>query len=135
MNYWLLSLPREDMEQCIKVGTFGLSRKHILGHVEKNDAVACCAGKGDWKIIATGTVTSAYYMNDSKIFLKDGLFPDRFDFKAEKFSKANEFDLISIIDKLSFVTNLAYWSVYFRNGIVKLSNSDWELLRKSIASK
>ncbi len=133
MNYWLLCLPREDLERCIKVGTFGLSRKHILGHVQEGDAVACCAGKGDWKIVALGSATSNYYVDDKKIFLKEGFFPDRFNFDAESLDP--EIDLMAVIDRLSFVTNMAYWAVYFRNGIVKMSKADWDAINDAVRSR
>lgn len=128
MNYWLLCLPREDISNCMRVGTFGLSRKILIGHVRKADRVVCCAGKGDWKIIGLGTVTSDYYVDDSKLFLKDGIFPDRFDFTSENLPQDLEIDILSIIGKLSFVKNLAYWAVSFRIGIVKISKSDWDLI-------
>ena len=134
MNYWLLCIPREDMEQCMKVGTFGLSRKHILGNVVKDDMVVCCAAKGDWKVIGSGTAKSDYYVDIEKIFLAEGNFPDRFDFTSERLPKSQELDLMLIIDQLSFVKNLAYWPVFFRNGIVRLTKSDWVLIQKSIAS-
>ena len=130
MNYWILCLPRPDIEHCMKVGTFGLHRKHTLGQVTKGDSIVCCAGKGDWKIIGIGSATSDYYVSDEKVFLKDGFFIDRFDFDASSLPKEKEIDLMSIIDELSFVTNVAFWAVYFRNGIAKLSTSDWELIRK-----
>jgi hypothetical protein len=134
MNYWLLCLPREDIEHCMKIGTFGLSRKHILGKVATGDAVVCCAGKGDWKIIGTGATTSNYYVDDKKLFLKDGYFPDRFDFTAETLPRAREVDVKSIIDQLSFVKDLAYWAVFFRNGVVAISKQDWELISKEIST-
>ena len=132
MNYWFLCLPRADMEQCMAVGTFGLNRKFILGQVAEGDKVICCAGRGDWKIIGYGTASSNYYVDDRKIFLSDGLFPDRFDFTATKLSTAKELDVKSIIDQLGFVKDLAYWAVFFRNGIVKMSKLDWDLIGDQI---
>lgn len=134
MNYWMLCLPREDIEHCIKLGIFGLSRKHVLGQVKSGDGVVCCAGKGDWKIIAVGKVTSDYYLDDKKIFLKPGFFPDRIDFQAEVLPKVAELDIVAILDQLSFVTNIAYWAVFFRNGVVKMSEADWQLVNEEIAS-
>lgn len=128
MNYWLVCLPREDLEHCMRKGTFGLARKHILGKVLKGDAIVCCAGKGDWKIIGLGSTSSDYYVDDAKIFLKEGSFPDRFDFAAEILPNDQEIDVMSIIDQLSFVSNLAYWAVFFRNGIVQMSKRDWDLI-------
>ncbi len=59
MNYWLLCLPREDLEHCMRKGTFGLSRKCRIGHVRIGDRVVCCAGKGDWKIIGLSGLVNA----------------------------------------------------------------------------
>ena len=126
MNYWLICLPKPDLEHCIKVGTFGLARKHLIDQVKEGDKIVCCAGKGDWKIIATGEATADYYVDDKKLFLKEGLFPDRFDFQASALS--TPIDLMTVIDQLSFVTNLAYWAVYFRSGIARISKDDWKVL-------
>lgn len=120
------------MERCIEVGTFGLSRKHILGRVSDGDKVACCAGKGYWKIIALGVATSDYYIDDRKVFLQEGLFPDRFDFAAERLPIDRDLDIMSIIDQLSFVKNVAYWAVFFRNGIVQMSKQDWDLMSRKV---
>lgn len=133
MNYWMLCLPREDLEHCMKIGTFGIERRHIITKVAKGDKVVCCAGKGDWKIIAIGDATSDYYVDTDKVFLKPGTFPDRFDFSARKLPK--EMDLIAILDQLSFVTNLVYWAVFFRNAIAKMSKEDWELISRQTVAK
>lgn len=116
----------------MKIGTFGLNRKYMLGQVCKGDKVVCCAGKSDWKIIGIGTATTDYYVDDTKVFLADGIFPDRFDFSAEPIKKNSELDLMRVIDDLSFVTNVTYWSVFFRSGIVKMQERDWQLLKKTI---
>jgi len=65
MNHWIICLPREDMEHCIKLGTFGLNRKHTLGQVKAGDKVACYITK-ESKIIALGEATSDYYLDDKK---------------------------------------------------------------------
>jgi len=132
MNYWFLCLPSADIERCMEIGIFGLNRKHVLGRVKEGDKVVCCAGKGDWKIFGIGTATSEYYVDDEKVFLKDGLFADRFEFKANILGKGNSLDLMSVIDRLSFVTDLAYWAVFFRNGIVEMTKADWTLIESNI---
>lgn len=131
MNHWLICLPREDLEHCMKAGVFGLSRKHVLGNVKKGDLIICCAGKGDWKIIGFGEAISDYYVDVSAVFLKSGCFPDRFDFQSRRLGTGKEVDLMGIIDRLSFVSNLAYWAVYFRNGIARCTEADWELITKA----
>lgn len=128
MNYWLISLPRLDIEHCIKIGTFGQGRKQGISHVMKGDRVVCCAGKGEWKLIAAGEVTSDYYVDDREVFLKPGFYPDRFDFTATKFQE--EVDLKSLIEQLSFITNPDYWPVYFKTGMAKLSPDDWKLIEQ-----
>ncbi len=127
MNHWIIALPREHMEHCISIGKFGLNRKHILGRVEKGDRVACYITK-EYKIIALGEVTESYYVDDSKVFKADGLFPDRFDFSAKQLSKADEIDFMNVVDQMSFIKNVAYWSAYLRSGVVQISASDWKTL-------
>lgn len=127
MNHWIIALSRQDMEHCIKVGKFGLNRKHILGRVEKHDKVACYITK-EYKVIALGEVTEPYYVDDTKVFKGEGLFPDRFDFNAKKLSSDQEIDFMSLVDQMSFIKNLAYWSAHFRNGIVQISEKDWKTI-------
>jgi predicted RNA-binding protein len=132
MNYWIIALPRPDMENCIKIGAFGANRKGIVGYVETGDKVACYITK-EYKIIATGEVTQGYYLDDAKIFLRDGVFPDRFKFSAQQLKSSQELDFMSIVDKMSFIKNIAYWSAHFRNGILRMSQSDWNVMQDKIA--
>lgn len=129
MNYWLIALQREDMEHCIKIGTFGMNRKQTIGNVQAGDKVACYVTK-ESKIIALGEVTESYYMDTKKVFKAEGLFPDRFDFKAPLLGPKSEIDFKAMVDDLQFITNKFYWTVYLRNGIAKITNSDWELISR-----
>lgn len=117
------------MEHCVRVGTFGLSRKHILGSVEPGDKVACYATK-EYKIIALGEATSTHYLDDSAVFLREGVYCDRIDFKASLLGQDNELDFMTIIDQMNFIKNLAYWSVYFSKGIVEITEHDWKVIAK-----
>jgi predicted RNA-binding protein len=132
LNYWIIALPREDMEHCIKIGTFGLNRKGTLGRVKTGDKVACYITKEN-KIIALGEATSDYYMDDKRIFKAAGMFPDRFDFKATSLGADKEIDIKSMVDDLSFITNKYYWSVYFRTGVAQIHQADWELINKRLS--
>ena len=127
MNYWLICLPRTDLQHCIEIGVFGLSRKQTIEKVRAGDKIVCCAGKGDWKVIAFGEVTSDYYIDDKHIFLKAGSYIDRFQFEAHKLPV--ELDLIAVLGELTFVTKIEYWQLYFRNAIAKLSEGDWDLFQ------
>lgn len=116
----------------MRIETFGLGRKNLISNVRKGDKVVCCAGKGDWKLIGLGEVTEDYFIDDAKIFLKPGYFIDRFRFQSEKLG--TEISLMSLIERLSFVTNVAYWALYFRNGIAKMAKKDWDMIVEACAS-
>lgn len=129
MNYWMICLPREDMEHCIKKGVFGASRCGSLKNARKGDKLVCYITK-ECKIIALGELTSDYYMSDDNVFRTEGVYPDRFNFKAAKLPKNKEIDVKSIIDDLTFVTNKAYWSVFFRLSNRRIPKEDFSLLEK-----
>lgn len=124
MSYWIVSLPREDMENCIRIGTFGLGRKHSISRVKAGDRVICCSTK-EWKILGVGDVTSDYYVDTTPIFLKPGAFPDRFDFKGEVIHAAKQADFKDLLPVLKCVKKLDAWPVYFRNGITEIGEEDW----------
>lgn len=132
MNYWIIALPRPDMENCIKVGAFGANRQGIVGYVETGDKVACYITK-EYKIIALGEVTQGYYLDDEKIFLREGVFPDRFKFSAKQLNPAQELDFMTIVGDMSFIKNLVYWSAHFRNGILRMAETDWKLIQENVA--
>lgn len=124
MNYWIVSLPRPDMEHCISIGTFGAKRKFVMGQVKPGDKVVCYVTK-EFKIIALGEATSEYYLDDAAIFRAAGSFVDRFDFSAERLG--SELNFLDYVNKVSFVKNPAYWGVFSKSAIYKISKEDWEL--------
>lgn len=134
MNYWLISLPREDMEHCIKIGTFGATRRGSIANAKKGDKVVCYITK-ECKIIALGDLTSDYYLSDEKVFKSAGDFPDRFDFTASKLGSKNEVSIKTLVDDLGFITNKLYWSVFFRLSNRKLVKEDYDLICRSSNKK
>ncbi|MBY0405737.1 MAG: EVE domain-containing protein [Cyanobacteria bacterium] len=132
MNHWIIILPREDMEHCIKIGTFGMNRKQIIDKVQMGDKLACYITK-ESKIIALGDVTESYYLDSEKVFIAEGLFPDRFKFKASLLNSHNEIDFRSMVDDFQFITNKLYWTVYLRTGIAKIPSQDWRLIESKLA--
>jgi len=40
-------------------------------------------------------------------------------------------DFMTVIDRMSFIKNLAYWSVYLRSAITEISTDDWRLIQKA----
>lgn len=132
MKHWIIVLPRADMEHCINVGTFGKNSKNFISKVQKGDKVACYITK-ESKIIALGEVTNSYYMDTKKVFKAEGMFPDRFDFKATLLGK-NEIDFKSIVNDLKFITEKVYWTVYLRSGIAQIPEIDWMLIEAKAKS-
>lgn len=133
MNYWILTLPRLDMEHCIKLKTFGLNSKQRLGQMAEGDRILCCVtGEKPWKIIAIGKVLTSYYVDDKPIFRKPGGFWYRFDFDAKQFRPDGEIDFQALLAQLSFITNLNYWPVYFKGGVKGITEHDWEILTKAV---
>lgn|GEM_PF-1154592 len=132
MMFWIVSLPRDDAQHCIQLGTFGRNGRHIISNVKAGDKVAFVVTKEKpWKLIALGTVTTSYYVDDSKIFKKDGMFPDRFDFTIDHPNNTtNSFtvDFEKLVCQLTAVTHPEYWPVYFKNGMTRMSLSDWQML-------
>lgn len=132
MKYWIIALARKDMEHCIQKGVFGMSRKHVLGHVQPGDKIACYITK-ERKIIAIGEATSTHFLDDSPLFLSEGLYPDRITFSAELLPTKKELDFMSIVDQMKFIKNLAYWSVYFSKSIVEISQVDWNTIKARLS--
>ncbi|MBY0548067.1 MAG: EVE domain-containing protein [Candidatus Obscuribacterales bacterium] len=127
MSNWLVCLPREDMEHCVKVGVFGLKRKNVISQVQSGDRVACVVTREkEWKVIALGEAVSDYYLDDSSVFLQPGSFVDRFKFKAKKLKP--EISFADLIPKMDFIKKPEYYSAYFKNGIVKLSEREWKAI-------
>lgn len=137
-KFWLIALPRKRMEYCISKGVFGLNRKYILGRVQEGDGIACYVN-GEKKIIALGEITSEYFLddtpifNDKEVFAEGGLYPDRIGFSAEILPTA--IDFIQLIDRLSFIKNLAYWSTPLSVGIVEMNSADWDLMSNAVKQK
>lgn len=123
MNYWAICVPRDAMEQCIKLGIFGLSRNFLLGRMQHGDKVMCCTSK-EWKIVAHGVVTEPYYLDDSEVFDKE-LFPHRVGFRA---NRCEERSLPDLVSQFSFVKDPGNWWVHFRSGVTRISKEDWELV-------
>lgn len=142
MKYWLIAIPREDMEHCIKIGCYGRNAAPKLLPVESGDKIACYVSR-ESKIIALGEVTRGYYQSDKKVFLASdrpeqndwwrrgadrSAFPHRIDFKAVKLDR--EIDFRPLIDKLSFIKKPEYWPAYIRRGFATLSEKDWNTICK-----
>ena len=131
MKYWILALPREHIEHCMKVGTFGMKRKGHLEKMTKGDKVVLFATK-EAKILGFGEVTKEYYVDDAKVFLAQtvrDVFPDRIQFKSNKLPKDQEIDFKPLVWDLSFIKNPSYWGAHFVSGMCEIPEKDYNLLR------
>lgn len=130
MNYWILALPRVDMEHCIKVGVFGLKRKNQLDKMKSGDKLVLLATK-EAKVLGFGEVTKEYYIDDAKVFLAQTqreVFPDRIGFKATALGKAEEIDFKELIYDLSFIKTPLYWGAHLISGVCKIPEKDYDLI-------
>lgn len=127
MRCWLISLPREDMEHCVRIGCFGRMQTYPLNHVEPDDKVVCYVTK-ERKIIALGEATSGHFLDDSLIFRKKDVFPDRIKFRAQSLGESGKTDFMQLVQELNFIKNKARWSVYLWSGIVEITEADWRLI-------
>lgn len=131
MNYWILALPRTDMETCMNTGIFGMSYPYLLGRVQINDKIICCASK-EWKVIGLGHVTRPHHVGHSKIFNKNGDFPERIGFVADPLQSHEELDFRKIIPRLSFIATPEKWGPYFMHPIRQIAREDWQLIKACI---
>lgn len=133
-KYWIIALPRDRMQFCMKVGVFGLNRKFILGKVQKGDGIACYVTK-DCKFVGFGSVTEPYYLTVEPIFTNkeifgEGytLFPDRINFECEPLSSQLEVEFKPLINQMHFISNPKFWTVHFSVGILEIPEEDWNTI-------
>lgn len=139
MNYWLIAIPREDMEHCIEIGCYGRNAAAKFLSVEPGDKIACYVSR-ESKIIALGEITRGYYRDEKIVFRasekstadfrynrsEQSLFLHRINFSATKLER--EIDFKPLVNKLSFIKKPAYWPAYIRRGFAKLSENDWKTI-------
>lgn len=115
----------------MKIGTFGLTRKFVLGRLQIGDPVACYVTK-EKKIAALGAVTSPYYLDDTNVFEDQKVYPDRINFKATWLKP--EIDFVEILPDMKFIKNPLHWSASFSSGIAEITSNDWELINRTVQS-
>ncbi len=126
MNYWVIVLPREDMEHCIKIQVFGKNSSRYIKNIKRGDKIVCYASK-EQKIIAVGAATSDYYIDNEKVFKADGDYPNRFNLRAVLLGQ-NEIGVKEIIDDLDYIRKKEYWHAYFRVSPKKITEKDWNTI-------
>jgi predicted RNA-binding protein len=127
VRYWIISLPREDMANCMLKGIFGFKRSLKLSRVKEGDGVICYVSK-ESKVIGFGTVVKPYYKSNSKVFLAEGAFEHRFDVRTETLT--GELDFRTLIDEMHFIDNPSHWGLYLRLGIAEIPKRDWDLIKE-----
>lgn len=125
MKYWLIVLPRERLELCIKLGIFGLTRKFLLGQMQVGDPIACYVTK-EKKIAALGAVTGPYFVDDKDVFKDPKLYVDRINFQASWLDE--EIDFMDILAEMKFIKNPVYWTAHLNGGVAEIKKSDWEVI-------
>lgn len=125
MNYWMLCLPRPDMEHCIKIGSYGLKRALVINNVKADDKLVLYVSR-ECKVIALGTVTKGFYRSSRPVFRAAGNFDFRFDFQSIKTDP--ELDFKTLLDKLPLTKDSRNWGGRLRMGIANISSADWSII-------
>lgn len=137
MRYWLIAILRDDLEHCIKIGTYGRKNSSKLADVKVGDGIVCYACR-ESKIIALGCVTKAYYVDKKRAFKcqqgdrfrygreSEEQFEHRIDFSAGLLEP--EIDFKQLIRQLGFIKKPDSWHAYIRRGFAEILEKDWELI-------
>lgn len=131
MRYWLIAIPRQDLNRCLELGVFGRSSKNKFLGVEPGDKLAFYV-TGEYTIAALGWVTEGYFFDSSDIFHRQGDFPHRIRFAAKQLIEPIEFK--PLVTKFRFIRKPEYWPAYIRRGFAELFEEDWALIAE-IGSK
>lgn len=136
MNYWIVALPRPDMERCLEIGTFGMNYAYLLGRVQPGDKIVFIASRREWQVMAFGEVVKGHYVSSKRVFLSNaGVFEHRIDFEAKTLPLKSELDFRTIVHRLSFIGNAVKWGPYFMHAIREMAEKDWTYIRSHLPTK
>lgn len=127
MRAWIVALPRPDLERCIELGCFGKEQAAFrIIEVAEGDGVVFYALK-ESRIVALGKVVRGYYRDETPKFLKEGVFPNRFDFAA-KMLDDKELDVRNLSSRLTSIPEGGNFGLLVKGGFRELNIEDWNLI-------
>jgi predicted RNA-binding protein len=145
-RYWILCMSEDNYEIARTQGLIGLAEQHKIAmqklaigdmmgfHISKKkvDSPPNDPAHKVQQFRGIARVTSdAFESNDLIWHVRDGeIFPHRrkIEFLADGSAEARP-----LIERLSFVTNMTFWTLPFRKGYVDVPQQDFETIHEAMA--
>jgi len=140
MKYWVCVTTQDNWEIIKSKNVWGVTEraKNILSRVAVGDRLIfyVIQTRKDGEVIPSRLVgifevASKPYYDDKPVFktYKGNIFPHRIKIKPVKiFSKPIIFK--DLVDKLSFIKNKRFWTVYFRRAMFEIPANDYNVIEK-----
>ena len=120
---WGLPKGRENSIKRVKKGDKAFI--YLMQEVIKDKTIPT-------RIVGLFEVASDPFTSSERIF-KDRLYPNRVRLKPILVLEEKYLEFKPLVPKLSFIKNKNYWSGYFRSGLVRISDRDYEILKSELA--
>lgn len=142
MTCWICVTTEENWRIIREKNVWGVpSRsKKVIESVRKGDKLVfyVIQSKEDDKklpsrIVAVYEAASESYYDDTPLFksYKRKMFPYRIKIKPIKIAK-DPIIFKNLVDKLSFIRNKRYWTVYFRRAMFEIPSEDFEKIMREM---
>lgn len=140
MRYWICVTTQDNWEIIKRKNVWGVTEraKNILSRVSVGDRLIfyVIQTRKDGEVIPSRLVgifevASKPYYDDKHVFktYKGNIFPHRIKIKPVKiFSKPIIFK--DLVEKLSFIKNKRFWTVYFRRAMFEIPANDYGIIEK-----
>lgn len=137
MNYWVACITEDNLKVAFKAGLMGFNERigRQLRRFEPGDMVtfyvprvAFYSNKKIRKFVGLAKVKGRPYVSNKPIWA-NGVFPLRINIDVVS---ERSCDVESLIRKLSFIPNKENWGSAFLSGIRKISEEDFNLVRKTM---
>jgi predicted RNA-binding protein len=145
-RYWILCMSEDNYEIARTQGLIGLAERHktamrrlAIGDMmtfyiskKKVDSLPNDPANKVQQFREVARVTGdAFESNDLIWHVREGeIFPHR---RQVEFLADGRVEARSLIPRLAFITNTAFWALPFRKGYVEITQKDFETIHKAMA--
>jgi len=144
VNKWLVTISEDNFQVALKKGLIGVSPRwrKPLDEMKKGDGIIFYIGKkkvgkgGPHSSISQfaglAEVTGPAFVSKEPVWHSKGdeLFPYR---RKIKFSASvDKAEASKVCRSLEFIRNPDYWMLYFLTAIRKISNADYETIKRAL---
>ncbi len=141
MSYWIFVTNEQNWKVVKEKNVWGLpkGRENSIKRVKKGDKAFIYLMQEATKdrtiptrIVGLFEVESDPFTSSERIF-KDRLYPNRVRLKPILVLERKYLEFKPLVPKLSFIKNKLRWSGYFRSGLVKIPERDYNLIKTKIS--